>query len=192
MTGMALGAIEMVESTSHPAFATNERGEIFAWNGAAERILGYPRSRIQGRRCYDVLQGLDLFGNRFCDDHCPLLNMARHHEVAHPFQLDVRNASGEPVRVVVASAPLPGAGPGQLYMLHVLQRQAPEREDRPLTERELEVLGLVAEGRGTREIATTLGLSLATVRNHVQHVLRKLDAHSKLEAVAVARRRRLL
>jgi two-component system, NarL family, nitrate/nitrite response regulator NarL len=62
----------------------------------------------------------------------------------------------------------------------------------PLTERELEVLKLLAEGRSNRAIADALHLSLNTVRNHVQHVLVKLDAHSKHEAVAVARRERLL
>lgn len=55
-----------------------------------------------------------------------------------------------------------------------------------LTEREREVLGHMAEGRSNKVIATELNLSLNTVRNYVQAVLTKLDAHSKLEAVATA------
>lgn len=55
-----------------------------------------------------------------------------------------------------------------------------------LTERELEILRLVARGRSNREIATELHLSVNTVRNYVQTILRKLNAHSKLEAVSVA------
>jgi DNA-binding NarL/FixJ family response regulator len=61
-----------------------------------------------------------------------------------------------------------------------------------LTVRQLEILGLVAEGVGTEEIAQRLWLSVATVRNHVARTLRTLDAHSRVEAVAKARRLNLL
>ena len=57
-----------------------------------------------------------------------------------------------------------------------------------LTAREREVLALMAHGRSNRDIGTTLHLSVNTVRNYVQAILVKLDAHSKLEAVAVALR----
>jgi len=53
-----------------------------------------------------------------------------------------------------------------------------------LRPREIEVLGLVAEGFANKEIARRLSVSLNTVRNHVQSILYKLNAHSKLEAVA--------
>lgn len=55
-----------------------------------------------------------------------------------------------------------------------------------LTPRELEVLQLLADGRSTKDIADELVVSASTVRNHVQRILGKLDAHSKLEAVTVA------
>ena len=61
-----------------------------------------------------------------------------------------------------------------------------------LTKREREVLHLVAEGLTNQAIAAELVLSVHTVRTHVQTILTKLGAHSKLEAVAVAKRRRLL
>lgn len=61
-----------------------------------------------------------------------------------------------------------------------------------LTQRELDVLRLLAEGRSNKDIAQQLGLALNTIRNHVQSCLMKLGAHSKLEAVAVASRRSLL
>ena len=53
-----------------------------------------------------------------------------------------------------------------------------------LTPRELEILGLLGEGLSNEAIADSLTLSLHTVRNHVQRVIMKLNAHSKLEAVA--------
>jgi len=61
-----------------------------------------------------------------------------------------------------------------------------------LTRREREILDLVALGMSNRAIADELVVSLHTVRNHVQHVLTKLDAHSKHEAAVVAARAGLL
>ncbi len=53
----------------------------------------------------------------------------------------------------------------------------------PLTRRETDVLRELAAGRGTREIAETLGLTVTTVRTYVQEILRKLDSRSRLQAV---------
>jgi len=57
-----------------------------------------------------------------------------------------------------------------------------------LTGREREVLGLLARGNSTEEIAATLFLSMHTVRNHVRNILTKLHARTKLEAVVTAAR----
>ncbi len=61
-----------------------------------------------------------------------------------------------------------------------------------LTLREREVLNLIAEGLSTADMATRLVVTTNTVRNHVQSVLTKLGAHSKLEAVVIATRGGLL
>ena len=57
-----------------------------------------------------------------------------------------------------------------------------------LTRREREVLELLADGHRAGAIADELGLSVLTVRNHIQAILRKLGCHSQLEAAALARR----
>jgi two-component system, NarL family, nitrate/nitrite response regulator NarL len=61
-----------------------------------------------------------------------------------------------------------------------------------LTRREKEVLALMADGLDNRAIAAHLGIGFTTVRGHVQNILEKLDAHSKLEALACAARYALL
>ena len=57
-----------------------------------------------------------------------------------------------------------------------------------LTPREWEVIDLLAEGRTTDQIAQSLHLASETVRSHVKHILRKLDAQSRREAVTAAQR----
>jgi two-component system nitrate/nitrite response regulator NarL len=67
------------------------------------------------------------------------------------------------------------------------QRQAERsRLLESLTPRERQILGLMAEGMDNRDIARQLGVSYTTVRSHVRHLLSKLSAHSKLEAVVKA------
>jgi PAS domain S-box-containing protein len=61
-----------------------------------------------------------------------------------------------------------------------------------LTPRQTEILVQLQRGRSTRQIAEELHLSPETVRNHVRHVLKALDVHSRLEAVAVAQREHLI
>lgn len=55
-----------------------------------------------------------------------------------------------------------------------------------LTRREIEVLGLIAEGATGNEIARRLAIAPTTTRNHTQNILRKLDATSQLDAVLKA------
>lgn len=57
-----------------------------------------------------------------------------------------------------------------------------------LTRRELEVLRLLADGKSTGAIVQELVVSIHTVRNHVRNILMKLNAQSRLEAVAIATR----
>jgi two-component system NarL family response regulator len=61
-----------------------------------------------------------------------------------------------------------------------------------LTERELEVLKLVARGLNNRDIARELFISENTVKNHIRNILEKLQLHSRMEAVVYAVREKLL
>ena len=61
-----------------------------------------------------------------------------------------------------------------------------------LTKREMEILTRLSAGMRTHEMASEVYLSEHTVRNHIRHILKKLDAHSRLEAVAKAQSQGLL
>jgi DNA-binding NarL/FixJ family response regulator len=61
-----------------------------------------------------------------------------------------------------------------------------------LTPREMEILELLADGRSQRDMAQLLSISPRTVGLHIEHILAKLDVHSRTQAVAAAYRRNLL
>jgi PAS domain S-box-containing protein len=62
----------------------------------------------------------------------------------------------------------------------------------PLTQRELEVLRLLASGVATEDIAAALRVSRSTARNHIESILAKLGVHSRLQAVVYASRHGLI
>ncbi len=66
--------------------------------------------------------------------------------------------------------------------------QATARPETCLTGREREVLGLVAGGATNKEIATRLGISPSTVKNHLRNILEKLHLENRVQAAAFALR----
>ncbi len=209
--------VVLLEMSAEPAFASDEDGRILLWNAEATRLLGHEAADVIGRPCSEVIQGEDLFGNRYCVERCNPRQMLARHGPVHGFELDVPTASGQPVRVAFSIIVVQGPSPSAYTIVHLMRpiarpqagehvaeadrtisppldpvEPAPERIKPSLSKREIEILRLASDGRSTAQIATGLSLSAATVRTHVQNILRKLDAHSKLEAVAIARRQRLL
>jgi DNA-binding CsgD family transcriptional regulator len=80
-------------------------------------------------------------------------------------------------------------------MVHEQTHRQPmhaESSTRNLTRRETEILDLTANGLSNREIARTLFLSEHTVLGYVKHVLLKLGAHSRLQAVVIGLREGLI
>ncbi len=76
-----------------------------------------------------------------------------------------------------------------------MSRRGDDRQQVPtprLTDREMEVLKLVAKGLNNRDIAKQLFISENTVKNHIRNILEKLQLHSRMEAVVYAVREKLL
>jgi PAS domain S-box-containing protein len=210
-------AAEIVDGTGDAAFAARPQEGIIAWNEDAQRLLGYRNCDVLGRPCHQVLAGRDVFGNEFCSESCALVRMAQNREAIARFEIRYRHKSGREVPVGVSIVVVPNGSPSQVDIIHVLEsrRLEPPMDRRGsgrdshflgrdrrgressasrgastvhLTPREIEVLRLMAEGLGTRAIAGQLNISVATTRNHIQNILTRLEVHSRLEAVSVARR----
>src|SRR5919202_458193 len=90
-----------------------------------------------------------------------------------------RNPSGWWVRLVAALT---------AAELRPSPQLAAATSNQPLTPRELEVLGMLAEGLGNKIVAARLGISEHTVKTHVASILPKLDAGTRAEAVAIGAR----
>jgi DNA-binding NarL/FixJ family response regulator len=104
--------------------------------------------------------------------------------------------SGARLRATCSATPIKGAAGivGLFGVIHVHERLDDEPMPTPpkLSRREAEVLRLLAAGRSTRSIAGDLQIAYDTARNHINALLRRLGAHSRVEAIAVARRHGLL
>jgi len=111
--------------------------------------------------------------------------------------LDIREPDGGTARREISAAPLrEGGAVVGLFGVSVPSTTAGAPTvapaDMPLTERQLEVLQLLAEGKSTAQIADELVISKTTVRNHVAHVLANLGVHTRVQAVIAASRAGLI
>lgn len=210
-------ASEVVGRTAVAAFASRPGYGIVAWNDGAMSMLGYRNHEVIGQPCYELLEGRDVFGNRFCGDRCAIVQMALRHEVIERFEVLYRHKSGRDLRTTVTVLVVPNGELAKVDLVHLLvsfgtevctgyrgedwshtegtdhqQPRIPNKCPVRLTPRELEVLSLLADGLGTGAIAARLNISAATTRNHIQSILKRLDVHSRLAAVAAANRHDLV
>ncbi len=212
----------IIEGTAEPAFVLDANGHVVAWNRSARETFGVNEADAVGLHCSDLLHGIDECGKRCSHDcsiqkqalrNVPLksydiqlsadgerrwfsmvvtavgdgqaqasytIHIAKPIDVQKRFELVLRD-------LIMKETDLSAAGASKLL--------AAERSPSgftELTKRELEVLKLIAEGKTTAAIADRLFISKTTVNNHVRHILKKLNANSRLEAVRRAEQARLI
>src|SRR5215831_19225147 len=200
----------LVESTADAAFAVDGAGLIVAWNAAAEVLLGKKASETIDRPCRDIIHGMDECGSvcsenctvrqavqnrnqvgnfdlqietpngtQWCNVSVLVTDVANS---THPYaihivrEVDTRKRLEMLMRdFVVAETKLPV---DEVKNVRSAARSPIKEAD--LTRREIEILRLLAKGHTTEAIADELHISRTTVNNHVQSILRKLNAHNRL------------
>ena len=198
---------EKLFSTSETAYAVDRKGQIVAWNQAAEKTFGYTESMALGQQCWELLSGRDVFGNQSCCEGCPVRATAFNNEPINRFQVDFKTAAKERKRFTVSTLML-FTGPRKKVFVHLCHPESDVNEStttkhatnhsavnnqpKTLTARQTEVLSLLHKGKTVPEIASAIGVSSSTIRNHTQHILLKLNVHSRFEAVALGRKLKLI
>jgi DNA-binding CsgD family transcriptional regulator len=183
LEALSASAVGLLEALAVPAYIVDNDLRVRWQNAASKALVGDLRGRLEGSSQV-VPEDLDRARDAFAQKQ----NGAEHAEV----ELSVLRRDGTLVRVAVSSVPLKnpaGEMIGSFGLIQVLGELDPASERAPrLSPRERETLALLAAGHSTDEMAERMAISKETVRNHVKRVLRGLDASSRVEAVAKARR----
>jgi len=168
-----------------PAYAVDRYGVVRWINDAARKLVG----DIRGRQQSSVVVPEQARAARES-----FLRKMMGTEKSTDAAVVVRNPDGSRVQVEISSCPLREGGRivGVFGVVkHREPGEAPQAHPH-LTPRQNEILHLLAHGRSTTQIAEELHLSIDTVRNHIRRLLRALDVHSRIEALAVAHRAGIL
>jgi PAS domain S-box-containing protein len=185
-TGAIGGDVEgALEDVNVPSYAIDRHGVIRWLNPAARRLVGDARGRqftsvvapeqtLEAREVF----ARKVFGKDGATDKAAVV-------IGH---------DGTRVECEISSTPLREDGRiVGVFGLVTHAMPATSTASHPhLTPRQTQILRMLAHGYSTHQIAAELHLAVETVRNHVRRLLRALDAHSRLEAVATARRDGLL
>ena len=198
----------LIEGTADAAFAVDGAGRISAWNNAAAELFGVSEAEVMGINCHRFLQCSDEDGV-VCSEHCVVESAAQDNLPRTNLDLRLQTKSGKlwcNLSTLIASD-----ASGARHAIHIVRpREMRKRLEQALSEfvrtqasagpndtiptpapgvnmsltaRELDVLKRLAKGHSTRTIANELNISAATVNNHIKHILAKLDAHTRLEAI---------
>jgi DNA-binding CsgD family transcriptional regulator len=182
LDALSVDALPMLEAVGVPAYVVDRHRRVRWQNAASIELVGDLRGRLDG----SVLAPADL--PRARNAFLRKQRGASHTEL----EVSVARPDGTRVRVAVNSVPLKNAGGamiGSFGLVQVLGEIDPSFERAPrLSRRERETLTLLAAGYSTPQMAQQMNITTETVRNHVKGVLRGLDASSRVEAVAKARR----
>lgn len=202
-----------IDGTADAAFAVDAAGRISAWNQAAVKLFGVSEADAIGLDCHQLLQCSDENGI-VCFEHCVVAKAVHDNEPRANFDLRLQTSDGK--LWCNLSTFITGSDSGARHAIHIVRPRemrkrleqalsefvrahattgpngVPKRSNTatnnkaPLTAREMEVLKRLANGNSTKAIASQLNISSATVNNHIKHILTKLDAHTRLEAIRLA------
>jgi diguanylate cyclase (GGDEF)-like protein len=120
-----------VEALPDPCFVTDGEGRVVAWNGAAERLLGWSREQAIGRRCAEVLAGVDRASAPVCAVPCTRLAHRRSADQPTAPHGDMAVRLASTARCTVSVGALPVRLDRRWALLHLLRPAGVDRD--PLT-----------------------------------------------------------
>ncbi len=210
---------DLMSRSDDGVFALDANQTVTFWNQASENITGISARNAVGRCCHEVMKGHDLAGRPLCKCDCPVSALAKGGPPPSALPMRIERSDGQMVQLKVSTLLVPSRSEGEWSIVHVMRHgrdrqpaalpvrdSTQEQQCEPegagcahavpagaclLTGRERDVLRLLAHGHATEIIADRMSLSQATVRNHIQRLMAKLDVHSRVEAVAYAHRHQL-
>ncbi len=204
---------KLVANTADPSFAIDGSGCIAAWNSAAEAMFALSERDAIGRQCGEIVQGTDECGPLCSADctiqqavrkHHPVGNFDLQVQTAHGKQwcnVSVLIADGENpatpysihivrqidlrkrLELLMRDFVMTGTGLSTEQATTLISSTRSPARETDLSARERDVLKLLAKGVTTTAIAAQLQIDRSTVNNHVQHILRKLNAHTRRDAI---------
>ena len=179
----ALSLLEELGETAEAAGRTGDLIEILALQALALRAGGKKERAVSTLAGALALAEPEGYVRTFVDEGTPLADLlSATLEARQRSRLDaVGRISVSYLARLLAAAAQVATAPA-----------ADERLPEPLSERELEVLALIAAGKSNQEIAAKLVVSTSTVKTHINRLYRKLGARSRTQAVARAREMDLL
>ncbi|MBT8399994.1 MAG: PAS domain S-box protein [Rhodothermia bacterium] len=212
--------IELMQAVGDGAFAIDRLQSIVFWNDACERILGYRADEVLGRHCYEVIGGTAEDGCPVCKRDCAAMQARAHREALPSKHLAVHHRDGREIWLGVSTILVPSSWSELSVMVHLIRDITTHKRIESLvgeltgeiaeltatsqstgkhpmqkvtiTDRERQILLAMSSGKTSPEIAELLNISIATVRNHIHHILSKLGVRNRLEAVILSLRAGLL
>lgn len=174
-------------------FIPGGRPEQHQWFNELERISTSPTNAVRFMREFARIDVSDLLAQV----RCPTLVLHSRHEVRQPFEQGRLLATGIPgaqfVPIDSGNHLLLADEPGWQQWIDAVRGFLPRSAGAglpgfaTLTERQRELLELMAQGRDNAQIAAALSLSEKTVRNHITHIFAKLEVESRAQAIVRAR-----
>lgn len=200
--------VGLFQGTTDAVYAVDDAQRIVFANQAAADLFGIDSGEIAGRFCFEVVAGTDYSGNCLCRINCNTICSVRSAQNVPDYDVLVHPADRARTWVNMGIIAANVEGFALPLAVHIARDLTHRRQLMPdseglagrggeeaqeiLTRREMEIVRLLAAGGTVRQIAEDLVVTPATVRNHIENLMAKLGAHSRLQAAVCAARLGLL
>jgi len=209
----------LFERTADAAFAVDQENCICSWNKAAEKLFGFTAQEALHTACDALFDGLGPLGTQVWPALSTVSECAGTDNAIPNFDMNVKTRSGQRVWINMSTVIFLNPRTNRRLLVHLAhditdQKRVEELVQKmldlsreltgmgesavraapvpSLSDQEKQVLKLFAGGKRSAEVATRLGITAQTLRNHLHHINQKLRTHNRLEAVMNAIQRKLI